>query len=190
VRPNERQVGEVCLFEDSSYFPVLDKQSESQPKERSRWPLATITGLAILVSMAGLLLEGASSFWWVLPLLTLNALQLLSAFFGPHFLSYRLTDDGVQIRSLARRRIITYSNIDTVLVTTFRQSWGLQPLNSHGYYVGLQRSEHWGYADIACSTASGEAVALVLRVGRPVLFTPIDPERIADEIRARMRRKQ
>lgn len=165
----------------------LDKQDEHE--------LLDSKSLRLTIAMVLLVITGVFSRHVItspnaLLMIGLPVLALASDavnFFQRRALAYYLSDEGLQIQLLTRRRTIAYSDMESVMVVRFKASFSLRSYGGNGYHVGVHPSEHWGEADIACSTYSGDAVALVLKEGRPMLFTPVDPERVADEIRARVR---
>lgn len=105
--------------------------------------------------------------------------------------SYYLRNDGVQICSLLSRRTIPYGEIEAATVLPFKPGFSFRlAINTTGYHVGIFQNERFGTVDAVASSKSDQAVVLVLKKGRPLLFTPADPERIAEVIEYKSREKK
>jgi len=122
-----------------------------------------------------LLLEGRMQLIVGVPLL-LVVLQIIDLYL-PGFLSYELCLDGVRLRSVLRRRTISYDEIENAIAYTEKPplGMGLWAYQTTDYAVGLYPSKKFGWVDVFASHYDESAVVLVLKKGRPVLFTPEDP---------------
>jgi len=107
---------------------------------------------------------------------------VISQFYLPRFLSYELREEGLFLRSMLRGRTIPYTDIElaTLFPAISSLGYGFGAFQSHGYQVGLRSSEQFGWVDVVGSSPVGEAVVLLLKKGRPVIFTPEHPERIVE----------
>lgn len=98
----------------------------------------------------------------------------------PGYLSYELREDGVYLCSAFRRRTIAYADIELATVYADMPSlgwWAWWAYGTSDYKVGIFPFGEFGLVDAVASHVDEAVVVLKLKKGRPVLFTPEDPER-------------
>ncbi len=144
--------------------------------------------MALLIRKA--LIDGQWTFPFLSTFFFLYMMVLSLAVVLKGYPSYHLFDKGIQLRSFLWRRTIPYEQIEAVTVLPFKQlHFGLRwAIDTHTYHVGIFPSERFGTIDVVSSSYTDQAVVLVLKKGRPVLFTPADPNRIAEMIEDKSRR--
>jgi len=98
----------------------------------------------------------------------------------PGYLSYELREDGVHLCSALRKRTIAYADIEMATVYADMPSlgwWAWWAYSASDYKVGIFPFGEVGLVDAVASHVDEAVVVLKLKKGRPVLFTPEDPER-------------
>lgn len=160
--------------------------SDLAKQPEARWYRAIPITFLVLITVVALL---SMQFGWPLPpqlwiLYVLGYLINIRMLALSPFLRYRVTQDGIELHSLLRHRMIPYEAIVDILVVRANVWIGaLTATSAVGYHVGIYRLRDLGVVDVAASRCDARAVVLMLRTGRPVIFTPIDPDAVAELMR-------